>query len=513
MAPGFVKTPESLLQGLKRNDSKNPLTTCFGITASGRPCRRSLAAAVTKLNEAEDEDEESSVVAVVEEREFGSEITAFFCWQHKDQAASHHVGKARVMTLKTRNSLEDMLSSMGLEDDKQVKKALRDSKKARKASRRNSHRLQEPRETVATDCQFPTAPAEYTSDDELRQRNHRHRRDYQYRDYEPRRRVRHKKQSFWSTLFSCFDDDSHGSAQSIPPRPHAVPATRPHHSQISPDTAGLRHDSLVHSQTNRPAANKKTCAPSGRLNVYQDTQNAQHQHSTAPNGNLQVPQNRPPLRETHSQPVVHRKPLADRPTHKNKRWLSAEDPSTSKPADVVDAAREVIPKNASLSLASALMAEMAKVSEDTRQGYIYIYWLADAKNALSDNAGGSLLSMPPSPRRNSNTSGQSSQSLLLKIGRTDNVHRRLNQWNLQCGYKPLLVTSHPRPEEGIMVKHLHRVERLIHTELKEMNVKVACATCGKEHREWFEVTGREGVREVDKVVRRWVQWANRQPDS
>lgn len=38
--------------------------------------------------------------------------------------------------------------------------------------------------------------------------------------------------------------------------------------------------------------------------------------------------------------------------------------------------------------------------------------------------------------------------------------------------------------------------------------------CGREHREWFEVEGvregsREGVREVDEVVRRWVGWSER----
>lgn len=58
------------------------------------------------------------------------------------------------------------------------------------------------------------------------------------------------------------------------------------------------------------------------------------------------------------------------------------------------------------------------------------------------------------------------------------------------------------------VPHAHKVERLIHIELSEKRVKRECETCGKEHREWFEVEGdRKGVKGVDEVVRRWVRWA------
>ena len=40
------RTPESLVQ---RSDSKNPATTCKGITSSGRPCRRALATTKASL--------------------------------------------------------------------------------------------------------------------------------------------------------------------------------------------------------------------------------------------------------------------------------------------------------------------------------------------------------------------------------------------------------------------------------------------------------------------------------
>ncbi len=59
--------------------------------------------------------------------------------------------------------------------------------------------------------------------------------------------------------------------------------------------------------------------------------------------------------------------------------------------------------------------------------------------------------------------------------------------------------------------HVNRVERLIHLELRGMGMgkdAEKCADCGREHREWFEVSAtKEGLRGVDSVVRRWVQWA------
>lgn len=38
-----------------------------------------------------------------------------------------------------------------------------------------------------------------------------------------------------------------------------------------------------------------------------------------------------------------------------------------------------------------------------------------------------------------------------------------------------------------------------------------CGACGREHREWFEVeASKKGVKGVDEVVRRWVDWGTRQ---
>jgi hypothetical protein len=110
----------------------------------------------------------------------------------------------------------------------------------------------------------------------------------------------------------------------------------------------------------------------------------------------------------------------------------------------------------------------------------------------------------------------------VKIGRASNVQRRLNEWSRQCGYNVSLIRYYPyqpsspskserEPRTPPKLLHAHKVERLVHIELAAMRAaREMCGVCGREHREWFEVeASREGVRRVDEVVRRWVEWGLR----
>jgi hypothetical protein len=68
-------------------------------------------------------------------------------------------------------------------------------------------------------------------------------------------------------------------------------------------------------------------------------------------------------------------------------------------------------------------------------------------------------------------------------------------------------------EPGRKVPHVHRVERLIHLELGDVRVRDLgrCEECGKEHREWFEVSAeKQALKRVDECIRRWVEWAESQ---
>lgn len=194
---------------------------------------------------------------------------------------------------------------------------------------------------------------------------------------------------------------------------------------------------------------------------------------------------------------------------------------------------------------SALLSELAKPLPDSADsGYIYIFWLTDAASTPPPSpptAASLLLQSPPRPPQHpshdsapvpdpARTGPNGTTTIILKIGRASNVHRRLNEWSRQCGYAPSLVRYYPplpssalSPASSLSpwwelapppapctprkVPHVSRVERLIHIELAHRRVKRQCAVCGRGHREWFEVeASREGFRGVDEVVGRWVKW-------
>jgi hypothetical protein len=198
----------------------------------------------------------------------------------------------------------------------------------------------------------------------------------------------------------------------------------------------------------------------------------------------------------------------------------------------------LIPPTTSPQIASSLLAELAKpVSEVDGEGYIYIFWLTSESLPATppSEAAPSLLEIPS--RRNGglrtsdimqtfSTSSRDpksakSKTILLKIGRASNVQRRLNEWSRQCGYNLSLIRYYPYqtssasntpPVVPRKVPNAHKVERLIHIELgqKRATGSGKCDSCGREHKEWFEVeASRRSVKDVDEVVRRWVDWGMR----
>jgi hypothetical protein len=110
----------------------------------------------------------------------------------------------------------------------------------------------------------------------------------------------------------------------------------------------------------------------------------------------------------------------------------------------------LIPKSASPQVTALLLAELAKpVSVADDEGYIYMFWLTpESVPAPPPSETASSLLAPPSrpipgQRRTSDVlntfastvpNTQDKKTILLKIGRAQNVQRRLNQWTRQCGY-------------------------------------------------------------------------------
>ncbi|KAL8817381.1 MAG: hypothetical protein Q9191_008156 [Dirinaria sp. TL-2023a] len=107
--PFIPHTPESLLP---RSDSKNPATTCKGITQAGRPCRRSLASKSLSSRS----KTSNGVLAVLPGDDEHEGAAAFFCHDHRDQAAALEnagQGGTQLHTLQERSSIDTLVERMG----------------------------------------------------------------------------------------------------------------------------------------------------------------------------------------------------------------------------------------------------------------------------------------------------------------------------------------------------------------------------------------------------------------
>lgn len=455
-------TPEAYLP---RSDSKKDATTCKGITAKGRPCRRSLA---TPLRNKPSISHGTAVSPIASTNRESIEVivNAFFCWQHKDQAEQVLATSGKKLTtLQNRNSIDTLVSRLGIINNQDLtqpeintSKNQRENDKAKHSARHNGQGLtfNLPEEVL------PSPPM-------LRRRTLKQQGYFK----------KQKKPSFLALLCcigSAADDDYVEAIR------HKKGTSKHHRQEMSMGTASA------------------------------------------------IPAKDPRCNSTQSKPYNN---VAQGPYMSSPQPLSPTSQLMS-----------FIPQNLPPRTTSLLLNELIKpISNHDDNGYIYMFWLTDSNLAPpSDALTSSLLPASPSQPRvgrkesetfqqpNSNAPG-SKNTILLKIGRASNVHRRLGEWTRQCGYSLSLIRFYPYvpsacltlpnpslnanappqfpPNNVSKTPHVHRVERLIHIELGEKRVKQAkCGMCGKEHREWFEVeANREGLRSVDEVIRRWVGWA------
>jgi hypothetical protein len=130
-----------------------------------------------------------------------------------------------------------------------------------------------------------------------------------------------------------------------------------------------------------------------------------------------------------------------------------------------------------LSVSNALREEIMKplLPSALKDGFIYIFW--DLENFGA-----------------------------VKIGRTNNLARRLADWNRGCNRTHMY---HPASQRGELseIPHVSRIERLIHIELKQCRKQRWCESCGKNHIEWFVV----GEALVTQIFRKWHDWIMQKP--
>lgn len=399
MSAAIIHTPESYR--VSRSDSKNPATTCKGITGNGRNCRRALA-----------------VGGINVRREGSGDGPEYYCYLHKEQAGTEQIRVQDVM--REKSSIETLVARLGVNDPMKKKRTKGNARKDGKTEEKDL-----------------AAAAGGDSQTDVTGRK---------KESSTTRRRNKKKSGFWAALCCAGAVDQDDDYVEI-----------------------IRHRRRIDARQTRP-----TVQESEKLR-YRPVPCRNASSNTATN-NL----------------------LALLPPH-----LSPETTCT-------------------------LLTELVRpISPADEEGYIYIYWLT--KTDPEEGTARDLLA--PSDRQKNRRISQALQgsdlsashpgTLMLKIGRASNVTRRMKEWERQCGFKLNLVRWYPyvgdgceppespnRASEVHKVPHVKRVERLIHLELAEQQVKRSCSACGKEHREWFEVeASREGVRGVDAVVRRWVEWA------
>lgn len=520
--PFIPHTPESFL---RRSDSKNPATTCKGVTTTGTHCRRSITASPSLIpglpHHRRPKTAKKGVVAILEPGDAVNEegAAAFFCWQHKEQATtltSSVSGSrtANIVNLKSRTSVDTLVERLGLlETNDRV-----NSKSKRTARKQWSKENPARKGTLPKQWQDVEGPLLAV---------------HGRRGEEDARRAPKRYHNFLAALCCIASPDV---APLPPSRIRIVDEKMPRKQHGTAKVSAPAR--LAH-----PAKRDNTSvSQQQQLHTKQSPASLTQYRSSSPMSTSQVPRPRP--RRT--------------PSSQTRDLLS------------------YIPMTLPPQTTSLLLAELAKpVSPHDEAGYIYMFWLTPSSSAHPDDETASSLladddtttaTSTRGRRRSELVSSYSSptttpkKTLLLKIGRASNVQRRMNQWTRQCGYDlslirfyPYLPTSTTTPTKSQAlspqpfprrnstnpssftlpspslpppspnntddnnpakkVPHAHKVERLIHLELADKRAKQqGCEACGKEHREWFEVEGtREGLKDVDGVVRRWVAWAQSQP--
>lgn len=95
---------------------------------------------------------------------------------------------------------------------------------------------------------------------------------------------------------------------------------------------------------------------------------------------------------------------------------------------------------------------------------------------------------------------------LIKIGHTQDVRKRVKQWESYCNRAATLIYATSTGIPGL-VPHAKRVEALCHAELEYRNEVVSCHACTVDHKEWFRVPPSEAI----AVVEKWCAWMKTNP--
>lgn len=476
--PFILHTPESLLP---RSDSKNPATTCKGITSSGRPCRRALASSPRRFPSHSTID---GVLAVLPSEDGHEGASAFFCFQHKDQAVSltsgDGVGETTLHTLNERTSIDTLVDRLGFVDiqDDGSKKQRRHGGGNRQQTSRPAKRGTLPRKWQNVQGPLLALPPEGEKPSR--------------RDARSRKR---KPPSFLSML-CCTSSPQEEAYAPLAPKP------RPHTEKSSSHSPTITKIPRQSPSSRAPIANKDPYRPSLPRDPPSQTQDLL---SLIPKS--LSPQTTSALLSELAKPVSEH----DDDGYIYIFWLTPNDtpsPDTtavsslladpSKPGPRCRRASDIPASSSAGGAKAKILLKIGRASNVQRR---MNEWTRQCGYALT-----LVRYYPYIP-----TSTSPAPSPLPSPSHRSPPHSSPNHPPPRSP-KPPLPRSSPGQGQSTVhkVPHAHKIERLIHLELGEKRVRRGCKACGREHREWFEVEGtREGVRGVDEVVRRWVGWGER----
>ncbi|RYP72359.1 hypothetical protein DL769_004468 [Monosporascus sp. CRB-8-3] len=453
--PFIPGTPESRLG---RTDSKNPETTCRGITSSGRPCKRPLNTSSDGPHTPKKRADRLNVDDPAN--------PDLYCHQHKDQAdASAHSSPgpktSSAPTLEGRESLDTLIGRLGIVEAQQ-----KNHHRRKKTHRSSDHHDDGGRHEEKTS----EMKNSYVSEAPLK----------------PKPTTTRK-----SFLCCCFtipfgeeeqEDEEHARPSRPKPRPvQSAPA----------DTAAARPPSSSQHLTPGPrpglAGSKHSSAQSGSSQTSELMSLISAQTSPQTASQLLAELAKPPSAQ-------------DEPGYIYIFWLTPESAAGKPPTDA----------------ARSLLAPPSKSSDARQRRPSDALERYAAENSSSPKSRSRSGGRDKDGKHDKKNGGK--KTILLKIGRASNVQRRLNEWQRQCGYDIGLIRYYPyvpsQSEQDTPRKmpHSHKVERLVHIELAGLGLRASdhgetCAACGRAHREWFEVeASRRGVQVVDEIVRRWSDW-------
>ncbi|KAI9837453.1 MAG: hypothetical protein M1819_007101 [Sarea resinae] len=458
-----ARLPAHLIQ---RNDSKNPLKTCRGVTSTGRPCRRALPLDRTM----------AGLVAANEDVPLSSEVVeGLFCWQHKEQAGS--------MVMEIRRAAQQQQLERRHQESLQIRQQQKPRGEARATTtlRPTSAKvgsvrvdgMHKGRSSIETliervgilDLDDPAATPPTNGHAEKESQKTRPTREKRpHQSQQPKRKPSRTPSSSWLSLFCCL-----GSARDE----ELLPGPRPWQKQgrASLNQSQNQSQDQSRAQTHRPpmtsisapavialpiSATPAKRTPQGPLLSSPPrapyllpsdrTYTTQRHHRPAPpppppQSSQSPPSSPPPRRSPLSPPTISTLP----------------GPASKATATTTDT---LIPLSLPPSTRTLLATELSKpFSRAEEPGYIYIFKISDAFPTQDDGAAepGPKFQRRPDRQRARNETAPASPSatalasrgspgqnlVYLKIGRTSNVQRRLNEWSAQCGHAVTLLRYYP----------------------------------------------------------------------